>query len=246
MIGLILAAGRGSRLGDKTDDLPKSLLPLHGDKTILDYNILMLKSLDVDEIIIVTGYNSNKIEEHVKGQGIRIIYNPFWDKCNVLGSLYMALSHINDTFIFVHADTLLEEPIWKQLIAHPGKVVLPIHVKNCGEEEMKVMLDKDGRLVKINKSMKPELALGEFVGIAKFEQSFINFMLDTSKKLFITGALNQYMEEIIQMAIDDHYNVELLQFEDAKFVEIDFAEDYAQAKNMFSEELNTLNKYFQP
>ena len=36
MIGMVLAAGAGRRLGDDTRDLPKTLLPVDGDRTILD------------------------------------------------------------------------------------------------------------------------------------------------------------------------------------------------------------------
>ena len=45
MVAVILAAGKGSRLGNYTKDLPKRLLPLNknGD-TLLDYNLKMLNT----------------------------------------------------------------------------------------------------------------------------------------------------------------------------------------------------------
>ena len=102
MIAVILAAGKGSRLGEYTTDLPKSLLPLNaGNKTLLDYNIQVLSRFDLKKVYVVTGFNSHKIEKHLSGnQSIEIIYNPFWDCCNVLGSLYMALDTMNDDFLF--------------------------------------------------------------------------------------------------------------------------------------------------
>ena len=75
MIGVILAAGKGSRLGNYTADLPKSLLPLNDNKTLLDYNLELLSTYNLEKIIIVTGFNSNKIEEHIiKYKNIEIIY----------------------------------------------------------------------------------------------------------------------------------------------------------------------------
>ena len=128
MKGVILAAGKGSRLGNYTTDLPKSLLPLNdkGD-TLLDYNLNILKKFNLESIIVVTGFNSNKIEEHIVENfagKVEIVYNPFWDNCNVLGSLYMALNSINDDFLFLHADTLADFKIWEELVAVKGDMVL--------------------------------------------------------------------------------------------------------------------------
>ena len=67
MIGVVLAAGKGSRLGNYTIDLPKSLLPLNDNNdTLLDYNLNLLSRLELDKIIVVTGFNSEKIEQHIK------------------------------------------------------------------------------------------------------------------------------------------------------------------------------------
>ena len=58
MIAVILAAGKGSRLGDKTNDLPKSLLPLNENETLLDYNLDILNKLNINKIFIVTGFKA--------------------------------------------------------------------------------------------------------------------------------------------------------------------------------------------
>ena len=65
MVAVILAAGKGSRLGNYTKDLPKSLLPLNknGD-TLLDYNLKMLNTFELKKIIIVTGFNSDKLRSN--------------------------------------------------------------------------------------------------------------------------------------------------------------------------------------
>lgn len=97
-----MAAGKGSRLGDYPTNLPKSLLPLNDSgKTHLDYNLDILDALEIKRILIVTGFNSELIELHTSSNAkVEIIYNPFWDNCNVLGSLYAALNYIDDDFVF--------------------------------------------------------------------------------------------------------------------------------------------------
>lgn len=234
MIAIILAAGKGSRLSDLTASTPKSLLPLYDDYTILDYNIDMLHSLGISTIKIVTGFQSLKIEKHVQDKDIEIIYNPFWNLCNVLGSLYIALPYIDDDFIFLHADTLLERRGWQRLIENPNRNVLPYKKKVCGEEEMKVRLDQNNNLLEISKLMSSETANGEFIGIAKFSKEFVSYFSEKSKGLFQTGELQFYMEAVISEAIKDAKRMEMIDIEDAKFIEIDFMEDYILAQEEFA------------
>jgi len=235
MVGIILAAGKGSRLGDYTTDLPKSLLPLNdnGD-TLLDYNLKLLIKLNLKKIIIVTGFNSYKIEDHItKYKSIDVVYNPFWEHCNVLGSLYMALNMINDDFLFLHADTLAEAPIWRKLLQANGDMVLPFERKPCGEEEMKVLL-KDNKVIEITKEMDADKADGEFLGIAKFSKLTIPFFKSTAEFLFKKGELNHYMESVITEAINKNvYQINAMDILDSNFVEVDFEEDYLRAKNEF-------------
>ena len=137
MKAVILAAGKGSRLGSLTEDTPKSLLSLNDKYTLLDYNIQMLNGFEITDILVVTGFSSAKIERHIEQYDCTYVYNPFWNYCNVLGSLYMALPYIKSDFLFLHADTLVDRKTWKELITKDGDMVLPYKQKKCGEEEMK-------------------------------------------------------------------------------------------------------------
>ncbi|GAB3911467.1 phosphocholine cytidylyltransferase family protein [Mucilaginibacter boryungensis] len=234
MIGVIMAAGKGSRLGNHTTDLPKSLLKLNDSGTLLDYNIAILQKLNVDSIEIVTGFNTQKVEDHVrKYSKVNCVYNPFWSTCNVLGSLYIALQKINDDFLFLHADTLVEYSVWEKLMHASGDIVMPYKKKECGEEEMKVVIDAAGRLVEINKTMEGTAADGEFLGIAKFSSSIIPFITKASKELFMTNNLDFYMEAVVQIAINKQLDVRAYDIQDADFIEVDFEADYLLAKQMF-------------
>lgn len=235
MIGVVLAAGKGSRLGNYTTDLPKSLLPLNDNNdTLLDYNLALLSKFDLEKIIVVTGFNSDKIEQHIKKYDkIEVVYNPFWDSCNVLGSLYLALKSINDDFLFLHADTLADKGIWDNLIKAEGEMVLPFERKQCCEEEMKVLI-KDNKVIQITKEMDADKADGEFLGIAKFNKITIPFFKQTAETLFKKGELNHYMESVIQEAINQNkFEINAMDILHHNFVEVDFEEDYLRAKNEF-------------
>src|SRR3954463_7254284 len=56
MIGLVLAAGAGRRLRPFTDALPKALVPVDGDTTILDISLRNLAAARLTDVVVVVGY----------------------------------------------------------------------------------------------------------------------------------------------------------------------------------------------
>jgi L-glutamine-phosphate cytidylyltransferase len=237
MIALVLAAGRGSRLGNYTNNLPKSLLELNDSgQTLLDYNLNILENdIGVDKIIVVTGYESKQIEKRAEYYSkTTIVYNPFWNYCNVLGSMYMALDYLDDDFLFLHADTLMEKGAWDSLVqVKGGDMILPYDRKSCGDEEMKIIVG-NGSVKKIGKDFDSKLATGEFVGIALFRRNTINFFKETASLFFKGDELDYYMESVIQHAIDKkEKDIIPLDISKYEFVEVDFEEDYIKAKKLF-------------
>jgi L-glutamine-phosphate cytidylyltransferase len=241
MIALILAAGRGSRLGNFTRNIPKSLLPLNErGETLLDYNLNVLKNINVQHTFIVTGYESSQIEKvALMHEKTSVVYNPFWNYCNVLGSMYMALDKLDDDFFFLHADTLLEKEAWEKLAQiKEGDMILPYEAKPCGEEEMKIIVSQ-GRVTQISKTFDAQLASGEFVGIARFNKATVPYFKSTAEKLFKEGNLQHYMESVIQCSIDEGaHDILPLDISKYNFVEVDFEEDYIRAKKEFGNMLS--------
>lgn len=85
MKGIILAAGRGSRMKALTDSKPKCLVELNG-KTLLDWQITSLRGAGLTELGIVTGYR----RELLSGRGLVEFYNARWAKTNMVSSLECA------------------------------------------------------------------------------------------------------------------------------------------------------------
>ena len=63
MIGMVLAAGAGRRLRPYTDTLPKALVPVDGETTILDIALRNLAAVDLRDVVVVVGYAADAVEE---------------------------------------------------------------------------------------------------------------------------------------------------------------------------------------
>ena len=85
MKAIILAAGRGSRMKDLTDERPKCLIELNG-KTLLDWQLESIREAGISEIGIVTGYK----RELLLSYGLKEFHNTRWAETNMVNSLECA------------------------------------------------------------------------------------------------------------------------------------------------------------
>lgn len=74
--GLILAAGRGTRLGEITDKIPKALVEIKDGKKVIDYILAGYAAAGLKKAIIIIAYKGKKIKEYLGDQahGLEIIY----------------------------------------------------------------------------------------------------------------------------------------------------------------------------
>lgn len=85
MKSIILAAGRGSRMKDLTDECPKCLVELRG-KPLLEWQLEALREAGISEIAIVTGYK----RELLTNRGLTEFHNPRWADTQMVSSLACA------------------------------------------------------------------------------------------------------------------------------------------------------------
>ena len=237
MQAIIMAAGKGSRLGNLTETLPKSLLKIKG-KSLLDINIAMLHKYGIWDITIVTGFQNEKFNEVSKEiPGITLVYNPFYEFTNVIGSYYMGMNQLHDDFIYLHADTICDIGIFDELLRKDGDIVLPVDTKPCDDEAMKVRVE-NGIIVEITKQMPVDVAAGEFIGIAKIRKRVIDDLNNSAIRVLQDKAFNSYFEGALQRVFDmKKYDIRMIETKGRFWGEVDFLEDYQRAEKNISSEL---------
>lgn len=240
MQAIIMAAGKGSRLGDLTKGMPKSFAEIKGKK-LIEYNIDLLHSFGIRDIVIVTGYRNDAFEALLKDRdGIRLVYNPFYEMVNVLGSFFIAMEKLTDDFIYMHADTLCAPGILEKIMELEADINLPVEFSSCDEEAMKVRRE-NGKIVEISKQIPLHKSEGEFIGIASFRKEVIPAMKKHTKKLMEEKAFAAYFESTIQRLIDyEDFEIALEPTDGEFWCEIDFMEDYIRACKAIPEGLLTI------
>jgi L-glutamine-phosphate cytidylyltransferase len=120
---LILAAGRGSRMGSNTDDKPKCLTSVNG-KTLLEWTLEACASIvDESAVLIIGGYKHRMLEKFHS----RIVVNGNWSETNIMGSLMVADEHLMaGPCIVVYSDILFDPLDLKAVSETPQPAVLSV------------------------------------------------------------------------------------------------------------------------
>jgi choline kinase len=184
---MVLAAGAGRRLESLTEDLPKTLLPVDGERTILDIALGNLRRAGLETVVVVTGYAAERLAER---QGaleerhdvkLELVYNPKAEEWNNCYSLWCAREHFAQGVLLCNGDTVHPPEVEERLLAARGDAELVLALddaKTLGLEEMKVLLGEDGLLRGINKAHDPAAAAGEYIGLTVIEPAAADGLAD--------------------------------------------------------------------
>jgi L-glutamine-phosphate cytidylyltransferase len=233
---LIMAAGRGSRLGGHTDDRPKSLVDLGGISP-LELQIDLLAGRGIERLIVVTGYGADAlraaVERRVAGRmTTEFVFNPFWSVCNVLGSAWFARDRLAGDFVYAHADTVFAPTILDDLLATDADIALPIDMRACEPEQMKAEV-VGGRVVHLSKELPAERTAGEFIGIGVFRAPIRDALVQAIEREIADGAINAYFEAAINRLISDAgADARAVSVGNRAWTEIDFPEDLETARRL--------------
>ena len=230
MRGIILAAGRGSRLNGTAQGVPKCLVSL-GGATLIERQIDALRGAGIDEIAAVVGCDSDRVRR-LCGHDISYVENSRYAQTNSLYSLWMARPLLFGGFVVLNCDVLFHPVLLHDLLSSRHEDALLLSYRQAddaafGEEEMKVRV-RCGRVVSMSKTMDPADADGENLGIVKFGPDGAARLVEIMSRRIARGGLREWAPH----AFDEFAQVRPLHALGTRgfpWTEIDFPEDYARA-----------------
>jgi L-glutamine-phosphate cytidylyltransferase len=175
MKAVIIGAGRGSRLGPKTEAIPKTLVEVMG-RPMLDWILEALTESGIRrrDVVFICGY----AEEAVRARYPEFTYvrNTGWADNNILLSLMTARSHLEGGFLSTYADIVYEGDIVKELVASEHALTLGCDVRwrrryvdrsQHPETDAEKLRAEGSRVVELSRRIPSDQATGEFIGVMK-------------------------------------------------------------------------------
>ncbi|GIF69793.1 nucleotide sugar-1-phosphate transferase [Asanoa ishikariensis] len=239
MIGLVLAAGAGRRLRPYTDTLPKALVPVDGETTILDIALRNLAAVGLTDIAVVVGYAAETVEkrrpdlESRYGVTLNLVHNDKAEEWNNAYSLWLARDQFAGGALLVNGDTVHPVSVEQTLLDNrgPGVLLAVDNVKKLADEEMKTTFDADGQLTRITKLMDPAEAFGEYIGATLIEASAAAGLAEALEATWKRDP-NLYYEDGYQEYAQRGGQVRAATIGDIPWVEVDNHADLARAREI--------------
>lgn len=241
MIGLVLAAGAGRRLRPYTDTLPKALVPVDGDKTVLDIALANFAEVGLTDVAVVVGYRKEAVYERQAaleekyGVKLTLVDNDKAEEWNNAYSLYCARDVIKQGALLANGDTVHPVSVEKTLLEARGngqKIILALDTaKDLADEEMKVVVDPAKGVQRITKLMDPSEATGEYIGLTLIEAEAAAELADALRATFEKDP-QLYYEDGYQELVNRGFKIDVAPIGEVKWVEIDNHEDLAKGREI--------------
>lgn len=225
---VILSAGR-----NKDFDIPVSLLKI-GEVSLIERMIETLKRNGIKDIFVVVGYNSEMIKDNL-GNTVTIIKNNDYKWTGTMASLAKVKEYIEDDFILVEGDIVIEENGLKEIINNRIRDCILITSESGSGDEGFVEI-KDDRVYKISKDIAQLNKIdGEMIGISKISYEFYSKMMELYKE-----NNNPYMNyEYMMLDISKIYSLGYIKLDNLLWHEIDTLDHYNYVKSKL---LNKIDK----
>lgn len=244
MQAIILAAGMGKRLKELTQNNTKCMVKVNG-VSLIDRMLHQIQEQNVDRIVIVVGYEREKLKEYIATLGITtpitFIDNPIYDKTNNIYSLSLASDYLcqDDTLLF-ESDLIFEDSVLDALVKDLRPTLALVDKYESWMDGTCVKLDRDDNIEAFvpGKKFKFDEIKDYYktVNIYKFSRDFSKThyvpFLDAYQKAL---GENEYYEQVLRVItmLDDPV-IKAKRLTGQKWYEIDDIQDLDIATSIFT------------
>ncbi|MGE0548052.1 MAG: NTP transferase domain-containing protein [Kofleriaceae bacterium] len=253
---ILIAAGRGKRLGEHTDEIPKCMVQV-GDRPILGWVWHALSQAGVEELVIIRGYRGDVLERFARSLVSRVHFvdNHEWQSNNVLLSLACARRFLDQPTYLTYSDIIFTPAVARAAAASTAEIGLVIdrEFRSIYDGRTEHPLDEgevsdlmpDGSVARVGKrALPPAEAIGEFIGLARLGARGVATVAHTLDRLATdfagrhtdpfqraTSYRNAYLTDLWQALIDSGVRIDPVLI-DGQWREIDTGQDLVRARQL--------------
>ncbi|HVF54421.1 MAG TPA: NTP transferase domain-containing protein [Actinomycetota bacterium] len=233
MRAVVLAAGRGVRMGGET---PKTLLPVGTNDALLHYILTGLAIAGVDDLLVVTGHRHVEIQDYVtanwKGPEAMYVRNARFASWGNFHSVRVAVDQSPGLdLLIVNSDVVVNPKVYRRVADTRGDLVLAVEKRfTLDNEDMRVRLD--GSSVRaVSKHLKKAFSHGEYTGVSLIRPRAAALYLELSTDAEWQGDTTIYYEDIYDRMLG-RCDARAALIETGEYAEIDEPEDVFAASNV--------------
>ena len=259
MQAIILAAGMGRRLGEKTRDNTKCMVEVNGVR-LIDRLLRQLSVLDLQRVIIVVGYKGKELREYVTSQygpqltarcQLQFAENPVYDKTNNIYSLSIVKDQLQqDDTLLIESDLIFSDRFFPMIVENSYPNLALVAKYESWMDGTMVRLDEDRHIVNfVSKEAFDYNEVDSYyktVNIYKFSKEFLqNKYVPFLDAYTRAVGNNEYYENVLRIIsmLNDH-DLKALPVGNEKWYEIDDKQDLDIAEAIFAEDKDVIRKYY--
>ncbi|TKD70935.1 2-aminoethylphosphonate aminotransferase [Pseudalkalibacillus hwajinpoensis] len=230
---VILAAGMGSRIRNRSEGRPKGFLTIDG-KPLIEHSIEKLLDAGIENIYIGTGYKKEEYKSlSQKYSQITCFNNPDYNASGSLFTLYQIEPYITDDFLLLESDILFERKALQTVLANKrSDVILASELTSSGDEVF-IEVDKDQNLIMMSKNTNELSAVfAELVGIVKLSLSTFKILCKKASMLFQSSKDLHYEDGLVHIAKEVDLYVQ--NADNLVWCEVDDEHHYQRANNLIA------------
>lgn len=233
MKAILLAAGRGSRLGPYTADRPKSLIKM-GGKTLLERCLGNLKRAGFDKVVVVVGYRHEMIEEvlaqNFPASFYKVIMNPDYTRGSA-SSLMCAYEEMDGDILTVESDLLYDYRILLRMKPPQIGNAMAMGYFNHGRKEVKIYTDKGNHIQRAAwAEASDKEAAGDWVGFTRFSPPATAALRKSIEEINLEKGKELGYEEFV-FSLIPQFPFQTVYIQDLPWIEIDNEADLKRAEN---------------
>ena len=228
MKAVILAGGLGSRLRPFTEVIPKPLLPF-GERSIMETQILTLKSFGVTEVYIATNYMSEYVEAFIgdgSKYGVRLYFSKEKEPLGTCGPLSLLRESFTEPFLVLNGDVLTKmsfSDFYNFAIDHNAVLTVATKIITTPFRFGNVSVDSNNNIIDVDE--KPELKMEILAGIYCMMPGIFEF-IPTGKYYNMDALIKKLLKmkiPIVRYLIQDYW------------IDIGQVDDYSKAQQIYAE-----------
>ena len=245
----------GRRLGELTKENTKCMVPVNG-VTLIDRLLGQLSGLELNRVIIVVGYQGQKLIDYIGKRyddklKIEFADNPIYDKTNNIYSLSIVKDKLQeDDTLLIESDLIFSDRFFPMILENPYPNLALVAKYESWMDGTMVRLDEEQHIVNfISKEAFDYDNVDSYyktVNIYKFSKDFLQYkyvpFLDAYTKAV---GNNEYYENVLRIiSMLNSHNMKALPVGNEKWYEIDDKQDLDIAEALFADDKDVIRKYY--